>query len=521
MGFWSSRRGMQPIEPRQVAAGGVCFALSPPGLSVCTRDKMNGPTIAESPSPGQPSNAPGDPDLSSLTMWFFQVGVTIRWRNKFSPLLNPVPLPAGPLPSLSGRTRCRCWYCCWRHWSELWPVWCAACSNQGVHWLATQRFALLADRPWWQLGLLGFGFSALLGFVGYFLTHTFAPEAGGSGIPEIEGAMDDLRPVRWWRVLPVKFFGGICTLSSGMVLGREGPSVQIGGNLGMMVADIFRLPKEHGHALLAAGAAGGLAAAFNAPLAGILFVMEEMRPQFRYSFLAIKAVGISAIMATLMLQNMKGQGAVITLPHYDAPALKALWLFLLMGATFGVLGFVFNKLVLACQDGYLALHQNKRHRFVAIGMLVAGTFGVLSLFATSVTGGGTELIPHLIGGEYGMATLFLIFSVRLVATLICFCSGAPGGVFAPTLALGTLFGVIFGHLFHAAFPRTRHRARCLCHRRDGGAVCRHRARPHHRHSAGHRDDRQLSADPAHDGHHGWRDPGGAVAGRPSHLFPDP
>ena len=264
--------------------------------------------------------------------------------------------------------------------------------------------------------------------------------------------MDDLRPVRWWRVLPVKFFGGVCTLSSGMVLGREGPSVQIGGNLGKMVADIFRLPKEHGHALLAAGAAGGLAAAFNAPLAGILFVMEEMRPQFRYSFLAIKAVGISAVMATLMLQNMEGQSPVIMLPHYDAPALKALWLFLFMGGCFGVLGFVFNKLVLACQDGYLALHQNKRHRFVIIGMVVAGTFGMLSLFAPSVTGGGIELIPHLTGGDYAMATLFIIFSVRLVGTLICFCSGAPGGVFAPTLALGTLFGVIFGHLFHSAFP---------------------------------------------------------------------
>ncbi|MCS3461479.1 MULTISPECIES: H(+)/Cl(-) exchange transporter ClcA [Aeromonas] len=324
--------------------------------------------------------------------------------------------------------------------------------ESGVNWVVMQRGTFLADRPWWQLLFMGFGISALLGMVGYFLTHAFAPEAGGSGIPEIEGAMDDLRPVRWWRVLPVKFFGGICTLSSGMVLGREGPSVQIGGNLGKMVADIFRLPKEHGHALLAAGAAGGLAAAFNAPLAGILFVMEEMRPQFRYSFLAIKAVSISAVMATLTLQNMKGQHPVIALPHYDAPDLKALWLFLFMGAAFGVLGFVFNKLVLACQDGYLALHQNKRHRFVAIGMLVAGTFGVLAIFVPSVTGGGTELIPHLLSGDYAMATLFLIFSVRLVATLICFCSGAPGGVFAPTLALGTLFGLVFGYIFHAAFP---------------------------------------------------------------------
>ncbi|MGL5225224.1 MAG: H(+)/Cl(-) exchange transporter ClcA [Aeromonas sp.] len=324
--------------------------------------------------------------------------------------------------------------------------------ESGVRWVAEQRIELLLGRPWWQLGLLGFSFSALLGLIGYFLTHTFAPEAGGSGIPEIEGAMDDLRPVRWWRVLPVKFFGGICTLSSGMVLGREGPSVQMGGNLGKMVADVFHLPKEHGQALLAAGAAGGLAAAFNAPLAGILFVMEEMRPQFRYSFLAIKAVGISAIMATLMLQNMKGQGAVITLPHYDAPALNAIWLFLFMGATFGILGFVFNKLVLACQDGYLALHQNKRHRFVAIGMLIAGTFGVLSLFAPTVTGGGIELIPELVGSKDTMAVLFLIFCVRIIATLICFCSGAPGGIFAPTLALGTLFGLVFGHLFHAVFP---------------------------------------------------------------------
>lgn len=321
-----------------------------------------------------------------------------------------------------------------------------------VHRLSECRLDWLTELHWWQALPLAFAGSALLGGVGYGLTHLFAPEAGGSGIPEIEGAMEELRPVRWWRVLPVKFFGGLCTLGSGMVLGREGPSVQMGGNVGQMVADLFGLPKEHGHALLAAGAAGGLAAAFNAPLAGILFVMEEMRPQFRYSFLAIKAVGLSAIMATLVLQMIRGQHPAITLPHYVAPPLASLWLFLGMGLAFGVLGFVFNKLVLACQDGYLALHRNRCGRFVAIGMVVAGMFGSISLFAAPLGGGGIELIPHLVAGEYATATLFLLFAARLVATLICFCSGAPGGIFAPTLALGTLFGMTFGGLFQTAFP---------------------------------------------------------------------
>ncbi|GHL76152.1 hypothetical protein ECZU34_39000 [Escherichia coli] len=83
--------------------------------------------------------------------------------------------------------------------------------------------------------------SAVLAMFGYFLVRKYAPEAGGSGIPEIEGALEDQRPVRWWRVLPVKFFGGLGTLGGGMVLGREGPTVQIGGNIGRMVLDIFRL----------------------------------------------------------------------------------------------------------------------------------------------------------------------------------------------------------------------------------------------------------------------------------------
>ena len=145
-----------------------------------------------------------------------------------------------------------------------------------------------ADDAAWLMWPLVFVLSALLAMVGYFLVRRFAPEAGGSGIPEIEGALEELRPVRWWRVLPVKFIGGMGTLGAGMVLGREGPTVQLGGNVGRMVLDIFRMRgTEARHTLLATGAAAGLSAAFNAPLAGILFIIEEMRPQFRYNLISI------------------------------------------------------------------------------------------------------------------------------------------------------------------------------------------------------------------------------------------
>ncbi len=185
----------------------------------------------------------------------------------------------------------------------------------------------------------GFSYQCCICLHWLFLVHRFAPEAAGSGIPEIEGAMDGMRPVRWWRVLPVKFFGGMGALGSGMVLGREGPTVQMGGSIGRMVTDIFRVKDDDTrHSLLASGAAGGLAAAFNAPLAGIMFVVEEMRPQFRYSLISIKAVIISAVSANIVFRLINGQSAVITMPQYQPPELDALWLFLLLGVLFGLFG---------------------------------------------------------------------------------------------------------------------------------------------------------------------------------------
>lgn len=269
--------------------------------------------------------------------------------------------------------------------------------------------------------------SATLAFIGYYLVHRFAPEASGSGIPEIEGAMDNIRPVRWWRVIPVKFFGGMGALGSGMVLGREGPTVQMGGAVGRMVTDIFRIKDDDTrHSLLASGAAGGLAAAFNAPLAGIMFVVEEMRPQFRYSLISIRAVIISAIMANIVFRAINGQAAVITMPQYQSPELQSLWLFLLLGSLFGVFGVIFNKLVTIAQDSFVALHKNDRKRYLITGTVLGGVFGLLLLYVPQLTGGGIGLIPDITNGNYSISILVMLFcwSCYHNLTLLWFrCSG--------------------------------------------------------------------------------------------------
>lgn len=294
--------------------------------------------------------------------------------------------------------------------------------------------------------------SALLGGIAFYLMHRFAPEAGGSGIPEIEGALDDIRPVRWKRVLPVKFLGGTCALSSEMILGREGPSVQIGGNIGKMVADLFKLPKDSSHALLAAGAAAGLTAAFNAPLAGILFVLEEMRPQFRYSFLSIKVVSIAVISSTIVRQLAFGPAPVFNLPTLPIPSISLLILFFFFGCFMGCIGYSFNRCVSAFQNGYASIHQNNRLRLVLLGSLLAGLFGVLSLYDKNFTSGGMHLIPSWVMHPTSITWLLGLLVWRFLGTLLCFCSGIPGGVFAPSLALGTLCGAVVGGIVHILFP---------------------------------------------------------------------
>lgn len=327
--------------------------------------------------------------------------------------------------------------------------------EKSVNWVQNVRIGALVEVAdhWFLVWPLAFILSALLAMVGYFLVRRFAPEAGGSGIPEIEGALEELRPVRWWRVLPVKFMGGMGTLGAGMVLGREGPMVQLGGNLGRMVVDVFRMRSpEARHTLLATGAAAGLSAAFNAPLAGILFIIEEMRPQFRYNLISIKAVFTGVIMATIVFRIFNGDKAVIEVGKLSNAPVNTLWLYLILGMIFGCVGPLFNTLVLRTQDMFQRIHGGNIKKWVLIGGLIGGSCGVLGLIQPAASGGGFNLIPIAAAGNFSVGLLLFIFIARVITTLLCFSSGAPGGIFAPMLALGTLLGTAFGMAAMPLFP---------------------------------------------------------------------
>jgi len=294
-------------------------------------------------------------------------------------------------------------------------------------------------------------FSAALVSGALFLVRRFAPEASGSGVHELEGALEGVRPVRWRRLLPVKFFAGIMSLGAGLVLGREGPTIQMGGNIGRMVGDVFRISEEKVHILLACGAGAGLSAAFNAPLSGVLFIVEEMRSQFRYNALSVQCVFIASAVADIVVRLLMGQAPVIGMSRLQPPHLSAMWIFLVFGMIFGLFGLLFNVSLMGALD-LSARVRGWPHRFM--GVFVGTAIGLLLWWFPDATGGGYELIPRALQNTVPVLGLLLICAARFATTVGSYASGVPGGIFAPMMAMGTLFGMWFGHFAHAWLPQT-------------------------------------------------------------------
>jgi CIC family chloride channel protein len=293
-------------------------------------------------------------------------------------------------------------------------------------------------------------FSALAALAGW-LTSTFAPEASGSGIQHVKHVLSSGTIMRWRRLIPVKFAGGLCSLGGGMSLGREGPTIQMGAAICEAFAQRLELDLRVRRALIAAGAGAGLTAAFNAPLAGFVFVLEELRAEM--SALTYSVGLIATVAANLVMQAGLGERAIFNVG--DAPLLppNALWLFVSLGVASGLMGVLFNRGLLLSLDGFARWNSVPRwQRTAAAGALVA----LVAWWLPDAIGGGEQVAERLLRSEFAVAEpwryLTLLLSTKLLLTLVCYGSGAPGGIFAPLLAMGAALGALFGQLAEPLFP---------------------------------------------------------------------
>ncbi|KAA0969100.1 H(+)/Cl(-) exchange transporter ClcA [Aureimonas fodinaquatilis] len=281
-----------------------------------------------------------------------------------------------------------------------------------------------------------------------YMVRRIAPEAGGSGVQEIEGAMEGLRPVRWARVLPVKFFAGAAAIGSGLVLGREGPTIHIGASIAAMFARIGGTVDLERRGLLAAGAAAGLACAFNAPVAAVLFIIEETHRQFPYTFRTYMGVIVAALLATAMTEMIGGTAPDLALISPEVP-IGFLPLFAVLGCLLGAVGVLLNKSILTAVAFAAAAQQRAPYAYpAAVGLVVGGLF---ILMPHAVTGGETMII-ELVRNQPGVMALLMLAILRFCTMVGSYSSGVPGGIFAPILALAVCIGLAFGTVADMMFP---------------------------------------------------------------------
>ena len=285
--------------------------------------------------------------------------------------------------------------------------------------------------------------------IALYLVRKFAPEASGSGVQEIEGALDGLRPMRWKKVLPIKFIASLFSLGSGLLLGREGPTIQMGANIGKMVKDTLGKSDIESNSLISTGAAAGLASAFNAPFAGIIFVIEEMHGQFKFNFYSVAAIMIGAGTADFIVRVLVNSKPVLEIMIFPSPNIFGLWIFIILGLLCSIIGYVYNKLLVISLDLFkFSFKIPIIYTGITVGLIIA----VIGMFFPNLIGGGYDIITKGVGNSFTLSFLLFLFIARLLLSIFSYSTGSPGGIFLPMLTLGVIFGMLFGTSMQHYFP---------------------------------------------------------------------
>lgn len=280
-----------------------------------------------------------------------------------------------------------------------------------------------------------------------WLVRRFSPQAEGSGIPHVEAVARGELPAAPYRLVPVKFFGGLLAIGSGLALGREGPSVQMGASLAHFVGKLFRRNEDDCRTLLAAGAGAGLATAFNAPIAGAAFVLEELARRFD-TRITIATLGASAG-AIAVARVLLGNAPDFQVEQLPYPGFGTVVVHLALGSVAGLLGVVYNHAILAI---LAAMEQIRRSPVELRAALVGAAVGITAWFAPSWVGGGDAITQRTLAGTEALAILPLIFLFRFALGVVSYAARTPGGLFAPILVLGSQSGLLFGILCNQWFP---------------------------------------------------------------------
>lgn len=279
-----------------------------------------------------------------------------------------------------------------------------------------------------------------------WLVRRFAPRAAGSGIPDVERVLLHERAEPKAIAVPVKFVAGTLSIGGGLALGREGPTVQMGAIFGNAISRFGRRWPEP-ETLLAAGASAGLAAAFNAPLAGALFVVEELLHRFSPRLLAAALVAS----ATSIVVLRASLGDDVDLPTLDVvrPSAWGQLAVVVLGLLAGVLGVAFNRGLLRTMD---LVDAWRRIPPVVLAAAFGAVVGLVALASPRLVGSGYPLAQEALTGHPAVATMAGILAARFALTIGSYAIGAAGGLFAPLLVLGAELGRLLGDLAHELAP---------------------------------------------------------------------
>ncbi len=278
------------------------------------------------------------------------------------------------------------------------------------------------------------------------LIQFLAPEAKGHGVPEVMTAMETrggrIRPV----VILVKTVGSAITIGAGGSIGREGPIIQIGAAVGSALGQFLKIDRARLLALVAAGAAGGIAATFNAPIAGVMFTLEILI--FEFSIVSVSAMVFASVSAAVVARAFLGDYPAFHVPPYELVSHWELLLYLGLGVLAAGAALLFVKSVYFLEDVF----DNWRFPEWLKPAVGGAAVGLLGFLAPQTFGTGFAAIDGVLRNELGFGILCALIFAKVAATSFTLGSGFSGGVFAPALFIGAMLGGAYGHAVHWLFP---------------------------------------------------------------------